>query len=58
MFTRPNIKYVDEMVEMMNNDKIQSMLFNEKKVFTKEMEIDWINKHQEDRNFLCLMLKH
>ena len=51
IFTRPNIKDVDKMVEMMNNDKITTMLFTDKKVITKEMEIEWINNHQNDYNF-------
>ena len=35
IFTKPNMENVDDMVQMMNDDDIQSMLFNEKKVFTK-----------------------
>lgn len=51
IFARPNIDYVDEMVEMMNNEKIASMLSSKNRVITKEMEIDWINRHQEDNTF-------
>lgn len=51
IFARPNIKFVDEMVEMMNNEKISSMLSTKKRVITKEMEIEWINKHQNDSTF-------
>ena len=51
VFAKPNINNVDDMVEMMNNENISSMLFNEKKVFTREREIEWVNKHQDDANF-------
>lgn len=53
IFTRPNMENVDDMVQMMNDDDIQSMLFNEKKVFTKKMEIDWVKSHQDD-NIFCV----
>ena len=51
IFTKPNLKNVDDMVEMMNNERITSMLFTQKKVITKDMEIEWINNHQNDNNF-------
>lgn len=51
VFAKPNINNVNEMTEMMNDDDIQSMLFNDKKIITKEMEIDWVKKHQEDNTF-------
>lgn len=51
IFARPNINNVDDMVEMMNNESIQSMLFNNKITITKESEIEWINKHQNDNTF-------
>lgn len=51
IFARPNINNVDDMVEMMNDEEIQSMLSTKKRSFTREMEIDWVNKHQEDSTF-------
>lgn len=50
-FTRPNIDNVDDMVEMMNNEKITSMLTTRKRVITREAEIEWINEHQNDNTF-------
>lgn len=51
IFARPNIENVDDMVEMMNDESIQSMLSTKKRVITKESEIEWINAHQEDNTF-------
>ena len=51
IFTRPNMNNVDDMVEMMNNEKIASMLSTKKREITREMEIEWINDHQNDNNF-------
>ena len=51
IFARPNIQNVDDMVEMMNNEKISSMLSTKKRVITREMEIEWINNHQNDNTF-------
>ena len=51
IFTRPNMNNVDDMVEMMNNEKITSMLSTKKRVITREMEIEWINHHQNDNTF-------
>lgn len=51
IFAKPNTNNVDDMVEMMNDEEIQSMLSTKKRTFTREMEIDWINKHQEDSIF-------
>lgn len=51
IFIRPEIAFVDDMLEMMNDPEIQSMLFNDPKVITKESEIEWINSHQEDHTF-------
>ena len=51
IFTRPNMNNVDDMVEMMNNEKITSMLSTKKRVITREMEIEWINQHQSDNTF-------
>ena len=51
IFTRPNMNNVDDMVEMMNNEKISSMLSTKKRVITREKEIEWINEHQDDNNF-------
>ena len=51
IFTKPNLKDVDAMVEMMNNDKISSMLSTEKRVITREKEIEWINEHQDNNSF-------
>lgn len=51
IFTRLSLANVDDMVEMMNSDKITSMLSTKKKIITREMEIEWINNHQEDNNF-------
>ena len=51
IFARPNIKNVDDMVEMMNNDKISSMLSTKKRFITKKMEIEWINQHQNGNVF-------
>ena len=51
IFARPNMNNVDDMVEMMNNEKIASMLFTNKKEITREMEIDWVNRHQNDNTF-------
>ena len=50
-FTKPDLKNVDDMVEMMNNDRISSMLSTKKRVITREQEIEWINKHQDDNTF-------
>lgn len=50
-FTRPNINNIEEMVEMMNDESIQSMLSTKKRTYTKEGEIEWINDHQEDHTF-------
>lgn len=51
IFTKPNVNNVDDMVEMMNNEKIASMLSTKKRVYTREMEIEWIRMHQEDHTF-------
>ena len=51
IFIRPNMNNVDDMVEMMNNEKITSMLSTKKRVITREMEIEWINQHQNDNTF-------
>lgn len=51
IFARPNIQNVDDMVEMMNNEKISSMLSAKKRIITREMEIEWINSHQNDNTF-------
>ena len=51
VFTKPDATDVDAMVEMMNNDRITSMLFTRKRVITREMEMEWINAHQEDNIF-------
>ena len=51
IFTKPNLENVDDMVEMMNNEKISSMLSTKKRTFTKDKEIEWINSHQDDRTF-------
>lgn len=37
-FTKPNIDNVDDMVEMMNDEEIASMLTTKKRVITKEVE--------------------
>ena len=50
-YTRPNIENVDDMVEMMNNEKIASMLSARKRVVTREGEIEWIKAHQDDNTF-------
>lgn len=36
IFARPNIENVDDMVEMMNDESIQSMLSTKKRVITKK----------------------
>ena len=51
IFTRPNVKNVDDMVEMINNESISSMLSTKKRVITREMEIEWINRHQNSNTF-------
>lgn len=51
IFARPNINNVDDMVEMMNDEEIQSMLSTKKRTFTRKMEMDWVNSHQEDSIF-------
>ncbi len=51
IFTKPNVNNVDDMVEMMNNERIASMLSTKKRVYTREMEIEWIRMHQEDHTF-------
>lgn len=51
IFSKPNIYNVDDMVEMMNDEEIQTMLSTKKRTFTREMEIDWVNSHQEDSTF-------
>ncbi|MBR1649532.1 MAG: GNAT family N-acetyltransferase [Lachnospiraceae bacterium] len=50
-FTRLNIDNVDDMVEMMNNEKISSMLSVRKRTITREAEIEWIITHQDDNLF-------
>ena len=40
IFARPNIENVDDMVEMMNDESIQSMLSTKKRVITKESEMN------------------
>ena len=51
IFARPNMDNVDDMVEMMNDPDIASMLSLEKRDYSREGEINWINKHQEDSTF-------
>lgn len=51
IFARPNINNVDDMLEMMNDEEIQFMLSTKKRTFTREMEMDWVNSHQEDSIF-------
>ena len=51
IFTKLDLNNVDDMVEMMNNDNITSMLSTKKRVITREMEVEWINNHQDDNNF-------
>ena len=51
IFTRPSINNVDDMVEMINDEEIQSMLSTKKRTFTRGMEIDWVNSHHEDSIF-------
>lgn len=51
IFTKPNIEDVEDMVEMMNDENIQSMLSTKKRVITKESEVEWINQHQDDNTF-------
>ena len=51
IYIRPDVEYVDKMVEMMNNEKISSMLSTKKRVITRDMELEWINCHQSDNTF-------
>ena len=51
VFAHPRIENVDDMVEMMNNEKISSMLSARRRVITREFEIEWINQHQNDHTF-------
>lgn len=51
IFARPRLENADDMVEMMNDPEIAKWLFNEYMEFTKDMEVCWINNHQEDNNF-------
>ena len=51
VFTRPRIENVDDMVEMMNSEKISSMLSAKKRIITREAELKWINAHQTDHTF-------
>lgn len=51
IFARPNINQVDEMVEMVDNELISSMLSTKKRIITKEMEIEWIKEYQEGNTF-------
>ena len=51
IFTRPNMDNVDDMVEMMNNEEIASMISKNIRVITREMEIEWVNKHQSGNTF-------
>ena len=39
-FTKPSLQNVDDMVEMMNDESISSMLSTKKRIITKEMEIE------------------
>ena len=57
LFTRVNFDNVDDMVEMMNNDRITSMLSTKKKIVTKEMEVEWIKEHQNDYSFSVYEIK-
>lgn len=40
VFTRPRIENVDDMVEMMNNEIISSMLSAKKRIITREAELE------------------
>ena len=51
IFTRPNVQNVDDMVEMMNNESISSMLSTKKIIIIREMELEWINSHQSGNTF-------
>ena len=47
IFTRPNMANLDDMVEMMNDEEIVSMISLNPKPISREMEIEWINNNQE-----------
>ena len=44
IFARPKIENVDDMVEMMNDESIQSMLSTKKRVITKEVAIYYVRE--------------
>lgn len=51
IFIKPDEKFVDNMTKMMSDEEIQSMLFNERKEITRDIELEWIRKHQDDNCF-------
>ena len=51
VFTRPRIENVDQMVQMMNNENIASMLSAKRRIITRESELEWIQAHQDDLTF-------
>ena len=50
-FTKPNIDNIDDMLDMMNDEDISKMLSKNKRVISREKEIEWINKQQNSYNF-------
>lgn len=54
VFTRPSIDNLDAMLEMVNDKEIAEMIVNDPMDFTREMEIKWINEHQDDNTFSVL----
>ena len=51
IFAKPSVENVDDMVEMINDSDISSMLTTKKRVITREAEIEWIKKHQDGNTF-------
>ena len=51
IFANPKLENASDMVEMMNDPEIASMLFTVPKTFTYEDEVNWINKNQDSNCF-------
>ncbi|MCR5482912.1 MAG: GNAT family N-acetyltransferase [Bacilli bacterium] len=47
IFTNPNLDNINEMLEMMNDPEIQSMLTTHPRTYTYEDEVSWIKSNQD-----------
>ena len=50
-FIRPNTRYINEILELINNPAIYNWIMNDYEEFTLENEMNWIERHQEDYTF-------